>query len=320
MGFFQYFQRDVCIIRVPSCWHMHFDTICKRQAIGVSHSCLKGLKLAVLPGLVLVLVSQDIQGCFMTFTLGLAWLYSLKLHSMDWQETQQKLQHQKMWKILSHCEILSCDQNMSRRDPSRSHEGMRWLCFARHTVQYLQGLFFHDVQEFSLAHSLLWIDRIKSCAVTGESDAVAMNEIEVSESNSTSFDSLPETWLIPIRDIKLVAEDGKLKVLGKGAYGLVYQAVVRTENAAIKIVQGGSSAKQARLMHEIKVLERCKSCHIVQFLGYSISPEGLLLCMEYMNRGTLYHSLQDSDEFRWHNRWVDCQHADHSLTLQNYWM
>lgn len=47
------------------------------------------------------------------------------------------------------------------------------------------------------------------------------------------------------------------------------RAKVRKSDAAVKIVKGGGEREQARLLHEIKVLEQCKSTHIVQFFGYA---------------------------------------------------
>ena len=46
------------------------------------------------------------------------------------------------------------------------------------------------------------------------------------------------------------------------------RARVRKADAAVKVVKGGGEREQARLLHEIKVLEQCKSPHIVQFYGY----------------------------------------------------
>ena len=46
------------------------------------------------------------------------------------------------------------------------------------------------------------------------------------------------------------------------------RARVRKADAAVKVVKGGGEREQARLLHEIKVLEQCHSPHIVQFYGY----------------------------------------------------
>ena len=134
--------------------------------------------------------------------------------------------------------------------------------------------------------------------------AIDLNEIDIPDSNSPSFENLPANWQIPLKDIKFVAEDGQPKILGRGGYGLVYHAFIRAEQAAIKIIQGGSKVKQAKLLHEIKVLEQCRSDYVVQFRGFSVSPVGLLLCMELLPRGTLFQALTSSDEFQWYKRYV----------------
>ena len=83
---------------------------------------------------------------------------------------------------------------------------------------------------------------------------------------------------------------------------MVLRGKVWNEDAALKIVKGGTPAEHARLLHEIKILESCRSSHIVQFFGYSISTEGLLLCMEFLSGGNLYESLGASDEYQWYKR------------------
>lgn len=56
--------------------------------------------------------------------------------------------------------------------------------------------------------------------------------------------------------------------LGRGSFGVVYRTRVRKADAAVKVVRGGDEREQARLLHEVKVLEQCNSAHIVQFYGY----------------------------------------------------
>ena len=86
----------------------------------------------------------------------------------------------------------------------------------------------------------------------------------------------------------------------------VYLGVARGENAAIKLVFGGGRRGQARLLHEIEILERCRSTHIVQFLGYSMHRSQLLLIMAYLPGGTLYdslhHPVRRSKTYQFYNR------------------
>ena len=44
----------------------------------------------------------------------------------------------------------------------------------------------------------------------------------------------------------------------------------------------GTRKEQARFLNEIKILERLKTSTITRFMGYSVTPEGLLLVMEYV--------------------------------------
>ena len=135
-------------------------------------------------------------------------------------------------------------------------------------------------------------------------EAVDINDVSISPSNSSSFEGLPSEWQIPLDRVKLVCVDNSPRELGKGGFGVVYEAIVRNEPAAIKMVSGSESKAQARLLHEITVQEKCKSMHTVHFLGYSIAGSRLLLCMELMAGGSLYNSLRQSDEFQWYNRSV----------------
>ena len=48
------------------------------------------------------------------------------------------------------------------------------------------------------------------------------------------------------------------------------------EDAAIKMIKGRGS--EAELLKEIAVLERAKTKFVVRFLGYSVCPEGEIVC------------------------------------------
>ena len=158
---------------------------------------------------------------------------------------------------------------------------------------------------FSHAQAGIWSDTC-FCGPGASSigEAVDINDVSVSPSNSSSFEGLPSEWQIPLDRVKLVCVDNSPRELGKGGFGVVYEAIVRNEPAAIKMVSGSESKAQARLLHEITVQEKCKSMHTVHFLGYSIAGPRLLLCMELMEGGSLYNSLRQSDEFQWYNRSV----------------
>lgn len=72
------------------------------------------------------------------------------------------------------------------------------------------------------------------------------------------------------------------------------------EDAAIKMIKGRN--RESELLKEIAIMEKARTKYVVRFLGYSVCNEGTLLAMEYMEAGTLYHALRDSDEFQWYNR------------------
>ena len=80
-------------------------------------------------------------------------------------------------------------------------------------------------------------------------------------------------------------------------------------------VKGGRPSEQARLLHEILILEKCRSSHVVQFLGYAISDDGLLLCMEFLSGGTLYESLKREATYQWYNRWAVVEHRNAFLDM-----
>lgn len=142
------------------------------------------------------------------------------------------------------------------------------------------------------------------CSYSEMVDVVDMGMLSLPNSKKVTFDSLPESWQIPLSSVKIFFRGDKPVLLGKGGFGMVFHAKVRQEQAAIKMVQGGSKKEQARLLHEIMVLERCKTIHVVQFLGYSISGSRILLCMEFLPGGTVWESLRKDDEFQWYKRYI----------------
>ena len=86
----------------------------------------------------------------------------------------------------------------------------------------------------------------------------------------------------------------------RGGFGVVLWGQVHREEAAIKLIKGRSGEKE--MLQEIAVLERAKTNYVTRFLGYSVCPDGIMLCMEYMPGGTLFAALQQGQEFQWQNR------------------
>lgn len=109
----------------------------------------------------------------------------------------------------------------------------------------------------------------------------------------------------------------EIKVVPKCFFGFP-RANVWSREVAVKMVKGGTLAEHARLLHEIRYLKACRSKHIVQFVGYSTTSDGLLLCLEFMSRGSLYNSLHNSSEHQWYNRWKVCRTSIFSKRLSRH--
>ena len=86
----------------------------------------------------------------------------------------------------------------------------------------------------------------------------------------------------------------------RGGFGVVLWGQVHREEAAIKLIKGRSREKE--MLQEIAILERAKTNYVTRFLGYTVCPDGIMLCMEYMSGGTLYQALHINEEFQWRNR------------------
>ena len=86
----------------------------------------------------------------------------------------------------------------------------------------------------------------------------------------------------------------------RGGFGVVLWGQVHREEAAIKLIKGRSREKE--MLQEIAILERAKTNYVTRFLGYTVCPDGIMLCMEYMAGGTLYQALHINEEFQWRNR------------------
>ena len=100
--------------------------------------------------------------------------------------------------------------------------------------------------------------RLDHLAVSRRGHGVGFDSLTVPESNPTSFEGLPANWRVAEQHLRLVTVDDKLQLLGKGGFGYVYEAEVNKDEAAVKIVKGGSDKDKARLLHEIKLLESIK--------------------------------------------------------------
>ena len=126
--------------------------------------------------------------------------------------------------------------------------------------------------------------------------------LEDSLDSSYETDGIPKEWEIKDNQLKLHCFDGKPVELGRGGHGIVLWGQVHKEDAAIKIIKGKGEEKE--MLQEIMILERAKTKYVVRFLGYSLSPEGIVMAMEYAQSGNLYEALRNGDEFQWYKRWT----------------
>ena len=104
----------------------------------------------------------------------------------------------------------------------------------------------------------------------------------------------------------------------RGGFGVVLWGRVHREEAAIKLIRGRSREKE--MLQEIAILERAKTNYVTRFLGYSVCPDGIMLCMEYMAGGTLYQALHINEEFQWRNRQVDFSTDSARFASSEVWL
>ncbi|KAK9789195.1 hypothetical protein WJX73_002262 [Symbiochloris irregularis] len=105
-------------------------------------------------------------------------------------------------------------------------------------------------------------------------------------------------WIIAEDEITIcLKEDGSEFLLGKGAFGKVYKAMLgKVEPVALKILGGeaedGASAEAAaRALRELKLLRDARNPHIVQFLGAVLFRKQIAIVTELMPLGDLHSAL-----------------------------
>ena len=117
---------------------------------------------------------------------------------------------------------------------------------------------------------------------------------------SPTAQSIPQEWEIKENELKLHCMDGRPVELGRGGHGIVLWGRVHKEDTAVKIIKG--MGEEEAMLQEIMILERAKTKYVVRSLGYSLTPDGLLMAMEYAKGGNLYDALRSGEEFQWYNR------------------
>ena len=55
-------------------------------------------------------------------------------------------------------------------------------------------------------------------------EVVDISSLHISVENPTTFEDLPEKWLIPLPSVKLLCKEGRPLELGTGGFGMVYRS------------------------------------------------------------------------------------------------
>ena len=109
--------------------------------------------------------------------------------------------------------------------------------------------------------------------------------------------------VVQIKDIDLKIDEE----IGLGGFGRVYRAtwLSKDEQVAIKKLHATYLDKEAEKIfyNELKLMNRLRYDHIVNFYGACIEKEKYALVMEYMSVGSLYKMLHERNmEISWSDR------------------
>ena len=84
--------------------------------------------------------------------------------------------------------------------------------------------------------------------------------------------------------------------LGSGSYGTVFRASTTHHGiVAVKVLPWGPNDVSAELKHELKLLQRCSSPHVVRAFGAFSKPQELWIVMEFCPHGSLLDVLRTID-------------------------
>eukprot|EP00884_Botryococcus_braunii_P017069 jgi/Botrbrau1/4045/Bobra.152_3s0006.1 len=125
----------------------------------------------------------------------------------------------------------------------------------------------------------------------------------------TLLESLPPlhpqpSWKISPNNISFVKRpDGSDWILGTGAFGTVYRALMNgVQPVAVKVMESQDTYARQAVAREIAILKDSRNPHIVQFLGACVGTDGkMLVVMELMDQGTLFQAIADG-RVSWYNR------------------
>ncbi len=90
------------------------------------------------------------------------------------------------------------------------------------------------------------------------------------------------------------------KLLGSGGFGEVYHGTWRHNDIAIKklLLKNITPESAQEFETESQIMARLRSPNIVQFYGYSITPERCIV-MEYCSNGSLFSVLHSNQSLEW---------------------
>ncbi|GLJ45700.1 hypothetical protein SUGI_0961820 [Cryptomeria japonica] len=81
------------------------------------------------------------------------------------------------------------------------------------------------------------------------------------------------------------------KQIGKGGYGPVYIGWLQDKEVAVKVLSDKSHHGPKEFSTEVDMLSRVHHKSLVEFIGYCIEEENMILIYEFMSNGDLRHSI-----------------------------
>lgn len=90
--------------------------------------------------------------------------------------------------------------------------------------------------------------------------------------------------------------------IGRGAFGIVYKAVIGDKVLAVKKLQKDKFSEQ--FLNEVSILSTLRHRNLMKLEGYCFHSQGTMLCYEYLSDGTLQDRLEDNHhKLSWNQRY-----------------